>query len=329
MRETGSKYLSKSTSVPSPGSLGHSGPCPDPCPTPARPLSWIRPSPFASHHHILARAWKTPRPHTHLPDRTTLHHTHRSKAGVPVCLCCALSPARRSRPSVPAPTTDWPPVPHPHPHPHPRPRPLQLSSSSGPSGQVVSFLLSLARSPPLPPFYLLSNHNIRPTILVPALAHPSAHWSDRIRESRLTIAEEELPESVEALQASRRVGSGQIRLAAPHSAPPSVLSPPCLPVICPPGVDASHLSSASLPIRERCLCSLAVSRPSAPLPAARHDRQALDKSPLPPALQQTRHPLPPRPQVCPPPASPSLSLKPAKPPRRQFPPFLALALVEF
>lgn len=301
MRETGSKYLSKSTSVPSPGSLGHSGPCPDPCPTPARPLSWIRPSPFASHHHIRARAWKTPRPHTHLPDRTTLHHTHRSQAGVPVCLCCALSPARRSRPSVPAPTTDWPPVPHPHPHPHPRPRPLQLSSSSGPSGQVVSFLLSLARSPPLPPFYLLSNHNIRPTILVPALAHPSAHWSDRIRESRLTIAargtarERGSPASVEA----RWLGTN-----SPGGAPQRTS-------LCP----LTTLSSRHLPARGRRLPPLQRQSPdpravslfsgrvspfcSPPRRTTRPPRPGQVPSP-PCSPADPSPPLPPRPQVSPP-----------------------------
>lgn len=151
MRRNRMKVPFQSTSVPSPGSLGRPGPCPGPCPTPARPLSWIRPSPFASHHHILARAWKTPRPHTHLPDRTTLHHTHRSQAGVPVCSCCALSPARRGRPSA---------YDRLAPRASPRPHPLQLFSSSGLSGQVVSFLLSLAHSPPPPPFYQ-SNHNLR------------------------------------------------------------------------------------------------------------------------------------------------------------------------
>lgn len=65
-----------------------------------------------------------------------------------VLVLCSLSPARRSRPSQRLRQTG--PVPHPHPHPRPRPHPLQLSSSSGPCGQVVSFLLSLARllSPP-------------------------------------------------------------------------------------------------------------------------------------------------------------------------------------
>lgn len=240
-----------------------------------------------------------------------------------MCLCCALShpPVARGRPSAydrRAPRAS----PSPSSSTSPSPSPAFLELRPLWPGCLLS---SLARSPPLPPFYLHSNRNPLSTIFVPALAHRSTHWSDRIRESRLP--DHQLPESVEALQASRRVGSGQIRLAAPHSAPPSVLSPPCLPVICPPGVDASDLSSASLPIRELCLCSLAVSRP-APLPAARHDRHALDRSlsPLPSSRPVTPPPSGPR---SPPPAPPSLSLKPAKPPRRQFPPFLALALVEF
>lgn len=275
-----------------------------------------------------------PHPGSSLENTTAPHPPtgpHHSPQHPPLpggCPCCALShpPVARGRPSAydrRAPRASPSPSPSPSSSTSPSPSPAFLELRPLWSGCLLS---SLARSPPPPPFYLHSNRNPRSTIFVPALAHRSTHWSDRIRESRLP--DHQLPESVEALQASRRVGSGQIRLAAPHSAPPSVLSPPCLPVICPPGVDASHLSSASLPIRELCLCSLAVSRPFAPLPAARHDRHALDRSlsPLPSSRPVT--PLPPGPR-SPPPAPPSLSLKPAKPPRRQFPPFLALALVEF
>lgn len=234
-----------------------------------------------------------------------------------MCLCCALShpPVARGRPSAydrraPVPLTltlilD-----------------LAITLSSFPRAPAPLvrlspfFSRSLASSPP---FYLHSNRNPRSTIFVPALAHRSTHWSDRIRESRLP--DHQLPESVEALQASRRVGSGQIRLAAPHSALPLSSHHPVFPSFArqgstPPTSPAPVSRSAScVSVLWPCLALL--------LPPRRTTRPTRPgQVPLPPALQQTRHPSPPGPR-SPPPAPPSLSLKPAKPPRRQFPPFLA------
>lgn len=314
------KVPSKVLRYPARAALGRPGPCPGPCQTPARPLSWIRPSPFASHHHILARAWKTPRLHTHLPDRTTLHHTHRSQAGVPVCSCCALSPARRGRPSA---YDRLAPVPH-----------LALTLSS--------FSRALASLVRLSPFFSRSLARLLhpPSTKVIIIYELSDNLRPRPRPSLDTLvgsdpgvktdhrSQRNCPRAWKPCKRRGALARDKFAWRRPTAHLPLSSHHPVFPSFARQG-DASHLSSASLPIRERCLCSLAVSRPSAPLPAARHARHALDKSLPPPALQQTRHPSPPRSQVSPPPAPPSLSLKPAKPPRRQFPPFLALALVEF
>lgn len=254
-------------------------------------MSWIRPSPFASHHHILARAWKTPRPHTHLPDRTTLHHTHRSQAGVPVCSCCALSPARRGRPSA---YDRLAPVPH---------LALTLSSFSRALASLVRlspfFSRSLARLLPPPStkviiIYELSDNLLprpRPSLDTLVGSDPGVktdHHSQRNCprawkpcKRRGALARDKF---------AWRRPTAHLPLSSHHPVFPSFARQGSTPPTSPAPVSRS---ASGVSVLWPCLALL--------LPSPPHDTPDTPwTSSPPPALQQTRHPSPPRSQVSPP-----------------------------